>query len=83
MDSLGIGGAADAGAFGDTGADTLRHIAEARPLAIPNLMRLGLGAAANLSGGAPLPNVAMARTIDGAHGVAREQSRGKDTPSGH
>ena len=83
MDSLGIGGAADADAFGDTGADTLRHIAEARPLAIPNLMRLGLGAAANLSGGAPLPNVAVGGTIDGAHGAACQQSRGKDTPSGH
>ena len=27
MDSLGIGGAADAGKYGDTGADTLRSIA--------------------------------------------------------
>jgi len=83
MDSLGLGGAADADSFGDAGADTLRHIAETRPLAIPNLMRLGLGAAAELSGGGPLPNVAMAGAITGAHGAAREQSRGKDTPSGH
>ncbi|MDP7343187.1 MAG: phosphopentomutase, partial [Alphaproteobacteria bacterium] len=38
MDSLGLGGAADAGAFGDEGADTLRHIAEAHALEIPNLL---------------------------------------------
>jgi phosphopentomutase len=83
MDSLGIGGAADAEAFGDTGADTLRHIAESRPLAIPNLMRLGLGAAAELSGGAPLAHQAADGPITGAHGAAGEKSRGKDTPSGH
>ena len=29
IDSFGIGGAADAAAFGDEGADTLGHIAEA------------------------------------------------------
>ncbi len=83
MDSLGLGGAVDADTFGDKGADTLRHIAEARPLAIPNLMRLGLSAAAELSGGAALPNVAAAGPVMGAHGAAQEQSRGKDTPSGH
>src|SRR5476651_645844 len=29
LDSLGIGASADAAVFGDTGADTLRHIAQA------------------------------------------------------
>ncbi|MBK3425093.1 phosphopentomutase, partial [Methylobacterium sp. IIF4SW-B5] len=29
LDSVGIGGAPDAAAFGDAGADTLGHIAEA------------------------------------------------------
>lgn len=29
LDSVGIGGAPDAGAFGDTGANTVGHIAEA------------------------------------------------------
>ena len=43
MDSLGLGGAADAEAFGDGGADTLGHIAATRALDIPNLLRLGLG----------------------------------------
>ena len=59
MDSVGIGAAADADAFGDRGADTLGHIAAAcaagnadipgrrsGPLAIPNMNRLGLCRAA-------------------------------------
>ena len=29
LDSVGIGGAEDAGSYGDAGADTLGHIAEA------------------------------------------------------
>ncbi len=83
MDSLGLGGAVDAEAFGDSGADTLRHIAETRALDIPNLMRLGLGAAAQESSGKPLPNLAVSSSILAAHGAARENSVGKDTPSGH
>ena len=83
MDSLGLGGAVDAEAFGDSGADTLRHIAETRALDIPNLMRLGLGAAAQESSGKPLPNLAVSSSILAAHGAAREKSVGKDTPSGH
>lgn len=67
LDSLGIGASADAALFGDTGADTLRHIAQAcvrgeadgplrrGPLSLPNLGRLGLGAAAAASGDGPLP----------------------------
>ena len=48
LDSLGIGGAVDAAAYGDAGADTFGHIAEAcaraprGPLRIPHLARLGL-----------------------------------------
>ncbi|CRM49080.1 MULTISPECIES: phosphopentomutase [Pseudomonas] len=95
LDSLGIGASADAALFGDTGADTLRHIAEAcargeadgplrrGPLTLPNLGQLGLGAAAAASGNGPLPgNWGDAAPI-GAFGHAREQSSGKDTPSGH
>lgn len=95
LDSLGIGASADAALFGDTGADTLRHIAEAcargeadgplrrGPLNLPNLGQLGLGAAAAASGNGPLPgNWGDAAPI-GAFGHAREQSSGKDTPSGH
>ena len=93
LDSLGLGSSADAHRYGDNGADTLGHIVEAcaegnadnsqrqGPLNIPNLLRWGLGAAANASRGKPLP---LASVIpQGAYGYAREVSAGKDTPSGH
>jgi len=42
LDSVGIGELPDAAEYGDVGRNTLRHIAESRPLEIPNLVRLGL-----------------------------------------
>jgi len=93
LDSLGLGSSADAHRYGDNGADTLGHIVEAcaegnadnsqrqGPLNIPNLLRWGLGAAANASRGKPLPLASV--TPQGAYGYAREVSAGKDTPSGH
>jgi len=93
LDSLGLGSSADAHRYGDKGADTLGHIAEAcadgnadnihrqGPLNIPNLLRWGLGAAAKASRGKPLPVTSV--TPQGAYGYAREVSAGKDTPSGH
>jgi len=92
MDSFGIGAADDAERFGDAGSDTFGHIAaacaagradrvglRAGPLTIPNLQRLGLGHAATIStGGTPATT-----PCTGAWGYAVEQSRGKDTPSGH
>ncbi len=95
LDSFGIGASADAGRFGDAGANTLLHIAEAcargeadnalrhGPLQLPNLARLGLGHAAALSGGAFPPGFCADIEVDGAYGYARELSSGKDTPSGH
>lgn len=95
LDSFGIGATADAAQFGDTGADTLGHIAEAcaggradksgvrsGPLFMPNLARWGLGRAAEISTGAVPPGL-QADRIEGAYGCAAEESRGKDTPSGH
>jgi phosphopentomutase len=87
MDSFGLGATPDATRFGDDGADTLGHIAEARykagkPLDVPNLARLGLGLAAHLVHGRVTPGVRADR-VTGIYGVAREVSRGKDTPSGH
>jgi len=95
LDSFGIGHAPDAFGFGDEGADTLGHIAAAcasgagdreglrqGPLRLPNLDRLGLGAAAaSLSGTRP-PGLDAELPI-GLWGAAREVSRGKDTISGH
>ena len=46
LDSFGIGGAPDAADYGDTGADTLGHIAANYMISLHNLDTLGLGAAA-------------------------------------
>lgn len=96
LDSFGIGGAADADAFGDAGADTLGHIAEhcaagradkaglrSGPLRLPNMDRLGLGAAGRLSTGKDVPGLDFAGEPEGLWGFAAEVSNGKDTPSGH
>ena len=92
MDSVGCGGAPDAAAFGDEGANTLAHIARAcaegraevgrsGPLRLPNLDRLGLGAAVRLASGDTAPG--LGAVPEGLWGAATEVSRGKDTPSGH
>ncbi|KZM48388.1 phosphopentomutase [Labrenzia sp. OB1] len=96
LDSFGIGGAQDAGAFGDAGSDTLGHIAEncaagladrdglrSGPLSVPNMDRLGLGAAGKLSTGKSVPGLDFAGGPQGLWGYAAEVSNGKDTPSGH
>ena len=91
MDSVGIGGAPDAAAFGDEGADTFGHIAEEcadgradigrrGPLKTPNLDMLGIGAAAAHSTGRLPPGL---KDGAGCWAVGREVSNGKDTPSGH
>ena len=82
LDSFGIGGAPDAADYGDTGADTLGHIAANYPISLPNMDSLGLGAAAELSTGT-LPKGLTNKPKAGLWGVGREVSRGKDTPSGH
>ncbi|GGM28844.1 phosphopentomutase [Pseudomonas asuensis] len=95
LDSFGIGACADAARFGDAGANTLLHIAEACQrgeadnshrhglLHLPNLARLGLGHAAYASGGSFPPGFSTDLVPEGAYGYARELSSGKDTPSGH
>lgn len=97
MDSVGIGGAPDAaeyssGGVPDTGANTLAHIAHACAdgraeegrsglLHLPHLDALGLGAACRLASGDDVPG--LGARPRGLWGAATEQSRGKDTPSGH
>ena len=89
LDSFGIGATADADKFGDVGADTFGHIAEARarsdagPLRLPNLASLGLFHAGQESTGAYHPGYDSDLDVVGAYGHAAELSSGKDTPSGH
>ncbi|MDT3427531.1 phosphopentomutase [Paenibacillus forsythiae] len=78
LDSVGIGEAPDAAAFGDAGAHTLGHILERNPgLKLPNMQRLGL---ANI---APLPPLEPVKTPEGYYGKMQEVSVGKDTMTGH
>lgn len=77
MDSVGIGEAPDAEAFGDVGSDTLGHIAETAGLTIPNLEKLGLGNIRDLKGITP------ADEPMGYHTKLEEISAGKDTMTGH
>ncbi|MBW3661379.1 MAG: phosphopentomutase [Gemmatimonadetes bacterium] len=78
LDSVGIGGAPDAGSFGDEGSATLQHVAEAvGGLSLPNLRRLGLGNVAEVRG------VGATETPEGAFGAMIERSPGKDTTTGH
>jgi phosphopentomutase len=94
LDSFGIGGAPDAAAFGDEGADTFGHILEQcvsehahkskirlGPLEVPNMARLGLFHAARLATGKEPSDTLQAAS--GLWGAASEVSKGKDTPSGH
>jgi len=96
LDSVGIGGAEDADAYGDVGADTVGHIAEAcaegrgdqaglrqGPLNLPHMSALGLGLACEASTGRMPPGLAPQGALRGAWGYGVETSRGKDTPSGH
>ena len=78
LDSVGIGALPDASEFGDEGSNTLGHISELYPsLHIPNLVEMGLG---NID-----PNNGIAKTSHptAAYGKASEQSKGKDTTTGH
>ena len=77
LDSLGIGNAPDAEAFGDTGAFTLRSLYDTGRLRIPNLLSMGIGTIEGLDflGTTETPRASVARLC--------EASRGKDTTIGH
>jgi phosphopentomutase len=79
LDSVGIGGAADAANYGDEGANTLGHILESVPeLRLPNLESLGV------------PEIVPGHrsygsytTYKSGYGKMSERSAGKDTTTGH
>ena len=77
LDSVGIGELPDAADYGDVGRDTLGHIAASRPLALPNLVKLGL---ANIK---PLAHLTPPATPLASFGKAATHSPGKDTTTGH
>jgi phosphopentomutase len=77
-DGVGCGGAEDAAAYGDAGANTLGNLAaRVGGLSLPNLGALGLGHVTRISGVPPAP------APRGAVGAMREASAGKDTITGH
>ncbi len=76
LDSVGIGDAPDAAAYGDEGANTLGHILEQSPkLELPNLDSLGLRAL--------LGQKETHAPYRASYGRMRERSAGKDTTTGH
>lgn len=78
LDSVGIGEAPDAHAFGDVGSNTLGHIGEEMGgLKLPNLERLGL---ANIG---PIKGLAAQEQTEGFYTKMQEASVGKDTMTGH
>jgi len=77
LDSVGIGELPDADEYGDVGRSTLGHIAESRPLHLPNLLSLGLG---NI---APLKHLPPAVKPMASYGKSATKSPGKDTTTGH
>ncbi len=77
LDSLGIGGAADAADFGDTGAFTLKSVCGSGKAHIPNLCKMGLG---NIDG---IDFLGKEEKPIASFGRVCEASMGKDTTIGH
>jgi phosphopentomutase len=81
LDSVGIGEAPDAAAYGDAGAATLQHTGQAvNGLELPTLQKLGLG---NIYPDLPIPGVPATEPPQASFGMMEERSIGKDTITGH
>jgi phosphopentomutase len=75
---VGCGELPDAGRYGDTGSNTLRHTANAvGGLHLPHLQRLGLGNVA------PIAGVQPAGKPEASFGKMAESAQGKDSTTGH
>jgi len=74
LDSLGVGEAIDANNYGDSGANTLKHIIDNYNLFIPNLEKLGF-----------LNTLTMdnKENVDAYYTIARPTNIGKDSLTGH
>jgi len=78
LDGVGAGANPDAAAYGDAGASSLEHCAQAiGGLALPNLGSIGLGNITPVVGTPPDP---QAR---GSYGRMAEAAAGKDSTTGH
>ncbi|MEE1236897.1 MAG: phosphopentomutase, partial [Turicibacter sp.] len=78
MDSVGAGALPDAKDYNDTGANTLKHIAEvAKGLSMPHMQSLGLGNLTEIQGVEPT------QPEKGYYTKCEELSVGKDTMTGH
>ena len=78
MDSVGCGTAPLSHEYGDDGANTIKHIAEAtNGINLPNLKKLGYGNLTEIKGVEPVENPL------GYYFKADELSTGKDTMTGH
>jgi phosphopentomutase len=78
LDGVGIGELPDASLYGDQGSNTLQHIAKSvGGLSLSNMQKLGLGNIENIQGVNPTDKP-MA-----SFGKMAEQSKGKDSTTGH
>ncbi len=77
IDALGVGAEPDAAEYGDDGANTLLHLAQAAGgLELPAMAGLGLGNILDLPG-------VLASRSPALHGTLAHQGPGKDSTSGH
>lgn len=85
LDSVGIGAAPDAHAYGDCGSNTLANLAQSvNGLNLPMLTNLGLGNIPSvIPSGKPILGVPPAKNPFCAFGAMQESSQGKDTTTGH
>ncbi len=74
LDSLGVGEALDAASYGDSGANTLKHIMENYDLFIPNLKKLGFTNTLTMED---------SNEVDAYYTIARPNNKGKDSVAGH
>jgi phosphopentomutase len=78
LDGVGVGANPDAHAYGDDGANSLEHCAQAvGGLELPNLGRIGLG---NIT---PILGTPPAEHVRGSYGRMAETAAGKDSTTGH
>lgn len=77
LDSVGVGEAPDAKQYGDEGSNTLRSISKSPKFKLHSLKKLGI---LNIDG---IDILEKQDSIIGKYGKLTEQSKGKDTTTGH